>query len=241
MDKRKFLKLGLVGLGGVFAAPAIANGVLKGSMISGANNSFQLPDLRYGYDALHPFMDAETVSLLHDNYQAGYTQNLITALKETGTEGKTLRNILTNITNYPETIRVNGGGFFNYRIFWKVLSPAGRKYPDGSLHEAIIRDFGSLENFKSEFSAAANSVRGNGWAWLIIRNGRMKVTATAGHDNPIMSDMPEQGRPLLCLNMHTAAFSSAHGNKSSAYIESFWDFVNWDFVARKYSKVKNLV
>ena len=240
MNKREFLRLSFIGLGGIVAAPAMANNALKNRLMAETNRNFQLPVLRFDYNALHPFMDTETVSLLYNDYHAGYLRNFVAALKKTGIEGKTLRQILTNITNYPETIRVNGGGHFNYRIFWKIITPGGRKYPFGTLQQVLIRDFGSVENFKSEFSAAAESVKGNGWAWLVIRSGRLKVASTTGQDNPLMSDMPVQGRPLLCLNMNDVAFSSVYGNNSPAYVKTFWDFVNWNFVAKRYSKVRNL-
>ena len=236
MNKREFLRLGLIGLGGVIAAPAMANNVMRKRLITGAKD-FKLPDLRYNYDALHPFMDAETVSTLYKKH-AGYLQHLNTTLADEGLKGKTLREIFLRVTDYPETVRINGGGFFNYRIFWKALSPKGGAIPNGILREALIRDFGSLENFRSEFSGVAGSVEGNGWAWLILQNGKLKITSTKGQDNPVMNVAAEQGRPLLCLNMNAEAISPVCHNNSSSYIEKFWNVVNWDFVSKKYSRFR---
>ncbi len=240
MDKRNFLKLSLIGLGGIVSAPLVANDMVRRRLSDITNDGFRLPKLRYGYDSLSPFMDKNTLSRLYNQDHAEFTNRFNTELKRTGAIGKSVREILTNVSRYPHAVRLNGGGYFNYRLFWKVLSPGGSNEPSGDLRKAMIQHFNSIEEFKNQFSLAAGSVKGPGWTWLIVRNNRLRITTTSNQDNPVMNIAKDQGRPLLCLNMDEAAISRVHNGNRDVYINSFWNFVNWDFVAKKFSRVRNL-
>ncbi len=238
MDKRTFLKTGAVSLGGIFATSLLgktgyANSILKQDELF----EFKLPELPYKYDALEPYIDARTMEIHHSKHHAGYTAKFNAAVKEAGITTKNARNILSEVSKYPLSVRNNGGGFVNHRLFWKVLSPNGGGIPKGNLLDAINRDFSSFENFKNIFSSAAKTLFGSGWAWLILSDGKLKVTTTSNQDSPIMDIAEVKGRPLLLIDVWEHAYYLKYTNRRAEYINAFWNVVNWEFISQKYDKI----
>jgi len=195
--------------------------------------AFELPKLDYNYNALEPHIDASTMEIHHTKHHGGYTAKLNDALRGTGLEGKSIEEILKNISKHPLAVRNNGGGYYNHGLFWKVLSPHGGGQPKGDLLAAIEKSFGSFDNFKSEFSSAAGSVFGSGWAWLIKSNGELKVSTTPNQDNPLMDVAAVKGTPIMGLDVWEHAYYLKYQNRRPEYISAFWNIVSWDEVARR--------
>lgn len=200
------------------------------------NGEFVLPELPYAYDALEPYIDAQTMELHHSKHHASYTRNFNTAVEELGLKGKTALEILSEVSKYPDSIRNNGGGFYNHSLFWKMLAPANGSMPKGNLLNALNENFGSVDSFKSSFGAAAGSLFGSGWTWLIAADGKLKITSTANQDSPLMDIAEEKGYPLLCIDVWEHAYYLKYQNRRSEYIETFWNVVNWDFVSQRFTQ-----
>lgn len=200
--------------------------------------AFQLPDLPYGYDALEPYIDAQTMTVHHDKHHAGYTNKLNDALKGTADEDKSIEDILKNVSQKSSAVRNNGGGYYNHDLFWKVMGPNGGDEPTGDLADAIDKDFGSFANFKEKFSSAAAGQFGSGWAWLIVKNGKLAVTSTPNQDNPLMDVAETNGTPILGLDVWEHAYYLKYQNKRPDYISAFFNVINWDEVAKRYAAAK---
>jgi Fe-Mn family superoxide dismutase len=142
---------------------------------------------------------------------------------------------MADISKYPESIRNNGGGYLNHVLFWNMMSPAGGGNPSGVLGDAINREFQSVEAFKEKFAAAARTVFGSGWTWLIIKDGSLMITTTQNQDNPLMDVAADNGFPLLCLDVWEHAYYMKNQNRRPDYISAFWNVVNWDYVSRRYA------
>jgi len=197
--------------------------------------AFELPDLPYAFDALEPHIDARTMEIHHDRHHAGYTNNLNNAIAGTDLEGKSIEEILANVSGNG-AVRNNGGGYYNHNLFWTVMSPNGGGAPSGDLASAIDAKFGSLDAFKDEFSKAAATRFGSGWAWLIVDGaGNLAVTSTPNQDNPLMDVAEVKGKPILGLDVWEHAYYLNYQNKRPDYIKAFWNVVNWDEVAARYS------
>ncbi len=199
--------------------------------------SFTLPKLPYAYDALEPHFDAMTMEIHHTKHHAGYTNNLNNAIAGTDTEGKTVEEILANISNYSTAVRNNGGGFYNHSLFWTILSPTGGGKPSGDLAKAIDISFGSFRAFQEEFNKAAATRFGSGWAWLCVENGKLEICSTPNQDNPLMDDAGCFGIPILGLDVWEHAYYLKFQNRRPDYIQTFWNIVNWDEVSRRYHKL----
>jgi Fe-Mn family superoxide dismutase len=197
--------------------------------------AFKLPDLPYAFDALEPHIDARTMEIHHDRHHAGYTNNLNNAIAGTNLEGKSIEDILANVSGNG-AVRNNGGGYYNHNLFWTILSPNGGGAPDGALGDAINSKFGSFDGFKDEFSKAAATRFGSGWAWLIVdRAGNLAVTSTPNQDNPLMDVAEVKGTPILGLDVWEHAYYLKYQNKRPDYIQAFWNVVNWTEVAGRFS------
>lgn len=198
--------------------------------------AFQLPDLPYAFDALEPHIDARTMEIHHDKHHAGYTTNLNNAIAGTELEGKSIEEILKNISKHPTAVRNNGGGYWNHDLFWKVMSPNGGGNPKGAIADAINRDFGSYDEFKKQFTAAAGSRFGSGWAWLIKDgSGKLSITSTPNQDNPLMDVADAKGTPVLGLDVWEHAYYLNYQNRRPDYISAFYNVINWDEVNRRYN------
>lgn len=200
--------------------------------------AFQLPDLPYSFDALEPHIDARTMEIHHDKHHAGYTSNLNNAIKGTDLEGKKIEEILANVSKHGAAVRNNGGGFYNHSLFWSVMSPDGGGQPDASLniHKAINRDFGSFDKFKEEFSNAAKTQFGSGWAWLCVdKDDKLFVCGTPNQDNPLMDVVDKDGTPILGLDVWEHAYYLNYQNRRPDYVSAFFNVIDWKAVSKRYN------
>ncbi|MFV8280684.1 superoxide dismutase [Christiangramia marina] len=201
--------------------------------------SFELPKLKYAFDALEPHIDAKTMEIHHDKHHAGYTKKLNDAIEGTDMEGKNIENILQNLDMSNKAVRNNGGGFYNHSLFWEVMSPDGGGKPEGELASAIDSAFGSFEAFKEKFSNAAAGQFGSGWAWLCVHSGgKVEVCSTANQDNPIMPEIGCGGTPILGLDVWEHAYYLNYQNKRPEYIDAFFNVIDWKEVSSRYAKAK---
>jgi Fe-Mn family superoxide dismutase len=201
--------------------------------------TYTLPDLPYAYDALEPSIDSETMHLHHDKHHNTYVTNLNAAIEKHPELGeKTVEELIADINSIPEDIRTavrnNGGGHANHTFFWNVMGPDAGGEPTGAIKTAIDEAFGSFDNMKEEFKAAATGRFGSGWAWLIVNNGKLEITSTANQDSPLM----EGKKPVLGLDVWEHAYYLKYKNVRPDYISAFWNVVNWDTVNEYFDKAK---
>ncbi|HUH34440.1 MAG TPA: superoxide dismutase [Moheibacter sp.] len=192
--------------------------------------AFELPKLPYAFDALEPNIDAKTMEIHHGKHHAAYTNNLNAAIEGTDLAGLSIEEILQKGMDKP-AVRNNGGGYYNHNLFWTIMAPNGGGNPSGELAEAIDAAFGSFENFKDEFSKAAATRFGSGWAWLVVKDGKLEVCSTPNQDNPLMPDVGCEGTPILGLDVWEHAYYLNYQNRRPDYINAFFNVVNWDKVA----------
>lgn len=199
--------------------------------------AFELPPLPYAEDALEPHIDARTMSIHHDKHHAAYTNNLNAALEgHDDLAGKSIEKLLGNLDAVPESIRTtvrnNGGGYANHNLFWEIMGPNGGGEPSGALANAIDKAFGGFAAFKEQFSKAAATRFGSGWAWLYVdKNGGLAVGSTPNQDTPLM----EGNTPILGLDVWEHAYYLNYQNRRPDYVSAWWNTVNWDAVAAKYA------
>ena len=197
--------------------------------------SFKLSDLSYDYNALEPYIDARTMEIHHSKHHAAYTANLNKAVEGTSLEGESIEEIFAGISAHPAAVRNNGGGFFNHNVYWSVMGPGGGGEPTGELLEAINGSFGSFADFKSQFSTAAATRFGSGWAWLVKQaDGSLVVNSTPNQDNPLMDLAGVKGTPLLTIDVWEHAYYLKYQNRRPDYVEAFWNVINWEEVARRF-------
>ncbi|WP_238354301.1 superoxide dismutase [Fulvivirga marina] len=200
--------------------------------------AFELPDLPYAHDALEPHIDARTMEIHHGKHHAAYTSKLNDAIKGTDMEGKSIEDILANHADNT-AVRNNGGGYYNHNLFWTVMSPNGGGKPSGELAEAIDAAYGSFDKFKEEFSNAAATRFGSGWAWLcVLEGGKVEVCSSPNQDNPLMPSVGCGGTPILGLDVWEHAYYLNYQNKRPDYIAAFWNVINWDEVSKRYASAK---
>lgn len=201
--------------------------------------AFELPKLNYAHDALEPHIDAKTMEIHHGKHHAGYTSKLNAAIEGTELEGKSIEDILHNLDLSNNAVRNNGGGFYNHRLFWEVMSPDGGGNPSGDVAKAIDDAFGSFDKFKEKFSNAAATQFGSGWAWLCVhQGGSVEVCSTPNQDNPLMPNVGCAGTPILGIDVWEHAYYLNYQNKRPDYIEAFFNVINWDKVAELYKANK---
>ncbi|MGF2086713.1 superoxide dismutase [Enterococcus casseliflavus] len=199
--------------------------------------TYTLPDLPYAYDALEPYIDEETMHLHHDKHHNTYVTNLNAAIEKHPVLGeKTVEELLADFSSVPEDIqtavRNNGGGHANHTFFWEILGPNAGGEPTGAIKEAIEETFGSFEDFKEEFKTAATGRFGSGWAWLVVKDGKLAITSTANQDSPLMDGQT----PVLGLDVWEHAYYLKYKNVRPDYINAFWSVVNWDKVNEYFAK-----
>lgn len=197
--------------------------------------AFKLPDLKYGFDALEPSIDARTMEIHHDKHHGGYTTKLNAAIDGTPLADLSIEDILKDASKHPAGVRNNGGGFYNHSLFWEVMGPNGGGRPEGSLLEALNSSFGSFDEFKEKFSNAAATRFGSGWAWLVKTSSGLVVTSSPNQDNPLMDVSDVKGTPVLGLDVWEHAYYLKYQNKRPEYIAAWWDVVDWNAVAEKFS------
>jgi len=200
--------------------------------------AFELPKLPYAYDALEPHIDARTMEIHHTKHHAGYTSKLNAAIEGTDLEKKSIKEILAHVSKHSAGVRNNGGGFYNHKLFWEVMSPDGGGEPSErmNIHKAIMRDFGSFEKFKDEFAKAAATQFGSGWAWLCVdKDDKLFVTSTPNQDNPLMDVVDADGTPILGLDVWEHAYYLNYQNRRPDYIEAFFNVIDWGKVSENYN------
>ena len=195
--------------------------------------SFKLPDLNYDYNALEPYIDAQTMEIHHSKHHGGYTSKLNAAVEGTSMADQSIEKLLASAGSNT-AVRNNGGGYYNHVLFWDVMSPSGGGQPQGALLNAITDAFGSFEEFRSEFSQAAATRFGSGWAWLVKTDNGLLITSTPNQDNPLMDISEVKGLPVLGLDVWEHAYYLKYQNRRPDYIEAFWNVVDWTAVAKKF-------
>ncbi len=201
--------------------------------------AFELPKLKYAYDALEPHIDAKTMEIHYTKHHQGYTNNLNAAIEGTDLAGKTIENILINLDMDNKAVRNNGGGFYNHSLFWEVINPEGKGDLSGDLKAAIEAEFKSFDAFKDEFSKAAATQFGSGWAWLCVhKGGKVQICSTPNQDNPLMPGVGCGGTPILGLDVWEHAYYLKYQNKRPDYISAFFSVINWNEVERRYAEAK---
>ncbi|MBO9359785.1 MAG: superoxide dismutase [Thermomicrobium sp.] len=197
---------------------------------------YELPPLSYPYDALEPYIDARTMEIHHTGHHGAYVRNVNAALeKHPEISGMPIEELLRRINEVPEDIRTavrnNGGGHANHTIFWQIMGPNAGGEPTGELAQAIAETFGSFQQFKEQFSAAAAGVFGSGWAWLVLdQNGKLQIITRPNQDSPYMDNL----YPVMGLDVWEHAYYLKYQNRRPEYIANWWNVVNWDAVAQRY-------
>ena len=199
--------------------------------------AFELPKLPFAYDALEPHIDARTMEIHHGKHHNGYTTNLNNAIAGSDLEGQSIESILASLDASNGAVRNNGGGFYNHRLFWNVMSPNGGGTPTGALADAINNAFGSFDGFKDAFAKAAATRFGSGWAWLCVhKGGAIEVCSTANQDNPLMPGIGCGGFPILGIDVWEHAYYLNYQNRRPDYIQAFFNVVDWKKVSEMYAE-----
>lgn len=210
--------------------------------------AFTLPSLPYDFAALEPVIDSQTMQIHHGKHHGGYVTNLNKAIEgKASLESKSLEALIADLTAVPEDIRVavrnNGGGHANHSMFWQIMAPPGNGgggEPTGELLSAINANFGSVAELKSKINDAATKRFGSGWAWLVVKNGKLVVGSTANQDNPLMGDAVAgfSGKPILGVDVWEHAYYLKYQNRRPDYLAAWWGVVNWAKVAELYKAAR---
>jgi Fe-Mn family superoxide dismutase len=201
--------------------------------------TFSLPALPYEYDALEPTIDRMTMEIHHSKHHSAYVAKLNLAVEGTDLEGKSLEELLSNVSNHSAAVRNNGGGHFNHSLFWTVMSPNGGGEASGALADAINVTYGSFDAFKEAFAKAGATRFGSGWAWLCVHaGGRVDVCSTPNQDNPLMPVVECGGTPILGMDVWEHAYYLNYQNRRPEYMAAFFNVINWDEVSRRYEESK---
>ena len=202
--------------------------------------AFTLPPLPYAYDALEPAIDKETMTFHHDKHHQTYVDNLNKAVDaDASLQGKSLEEMFAEMSKLPKAVRNNGGGHWNHSLFWELLAPADQAgAPSAELAAKIDAELGGLDKFKADFDAAGAGQFGSGWAWLILQDGKLKVTSTPNQDNPLMDVADEKGAVLLAADVWEHAYYLKYQNRRVDYLKAFWSVVNWNKVNELYEAAK---
>ena len=195
-----------------------------------------LPDLPYDYTALEPHIDEQTMRIHHDKHHATYVTNLNNAIQGTDLESKSTLELIQNLNAVPEdkrtAVRNNGGGHVNHTMFWEIMGPGGGGQPTGALAAAIDRDLGGFDAMKDAVNKAGAGRFGSGWAWVVVKDGKLSVTSTPNQDNPLMDG---SGTPILGVDVWEHAYYLKYQNRRPDYLAAWWNTVNWNAVAERYT------
>jgi len=196
---------------------------------------FKLPELNFSYDALEPSIDAKTMEIHHSKHHNGYTNNLNNAIQGTDLDSNTIESILANLDMDNKGLRNNAGGYYNHKLFWEVISPVDNENISDTMLNLINTSFGSFDSFKDQFSKAAATQFGSGWAWLCVKaDGKLEVCGTANQDNPLMPNIGCGGIPILGVDVWEHAYYLNYQNRRVDYISAFMDLINWKVVEKNY-------
>jgi superoxide dismutase, Fe-Mn family len=198
--------------------------------------AFTLPALPYAFNALEPHIDARTMEIHHGKHHNTYVTNLNNAVAGKPEESLSIEDLCKNVSKYPAAVRNNGGGHWNHSFFWTIMGANAGGKPSGPLADAIDSAFGSFDEFKTKFAAAAAGRFGSGWAWLIVDGtGKLQITSTPNQDNPLMDVAEVKGKPVLGLDVWEHAYYLNYQNRRPDYVTAFWNVVNWDEVAKRFA------
>ncbi|OJY88127.1 MAG: superoxide dismutase [Sphingobacteriales bacterium 40-81] len=197
--------------------------------------AFTLPALPYAYDALEPYIDTLTMQIHHDKHHQAYVDNLNKAIAGTPNENKSLEELVKSAGSISPAVRNNGGGHWNHTFFWETLAKGGGT-PSGKLAEAINSTFGSLDELKAKVNTAGATRFGSGWAWLILKDGKLEVTSTPNQDNPLMDVAEVKGTPLLGVDVWEHAYYLKYQNKRPDYLAAIWNVIDWKKVEERFAK-----
>ncbi len=200
--------------------------------------AFTLPALPYAHEALEPYIDVQTMQIHHGKHHQAYVDNLNKAIAGTVHEHKTLEELVKAAGTISPAVRNNGGGHWNHSFFWQILGPAGGHGPSGKLGEAINSAFGSLDGLKEKMAAAGTTRFGSGWAWLLVRDGKLEVSSTPNQDNPLMDVAEVKGTPILGIDVWEHAYYLKYQNKRPDYLAAIWNVINWTKVAEHFDAAK---
>ncbi len=199
--------------------------------------SFTLPALPYAYEALEPHIDTRTMQIHHGKHHQAYVDNLNKAIAETEHKDKSLEELVKHAGSISAAVRNNGGGHWNHSFFWESLAPNAGGAPTGKLLEAINTAFGSFDAFKEKFNAAGLTRFGSGWAWLLVKDGKLEVSSTPNQDNPLMDIVEVKGNPILGCDVWEHAYYLHYQNRRADYLAAFWSLVNWNKVAERLGEI----
>lgn len=194
-----------------------------------------LPQLPYAYDALEPHIDAQTMTIHHTKHHQAYVDNLNKALAGTADENTSILDLMSKMSSMPAAVRNNGGGHFNHSLFWSILGPNGGNLHEGALASAINEAFGNLEGLKEKMNAAGATRFGSGWAWLIVKDGKLEVCSTPNQDNPLMDLAEVKGTPILGIDVWEHAYYLKYQNRRPDYLGAIWNVINWKQVEANYN------
>lgn len=200
--------------------------------------AFTLPALPYAFDALEPYIDKMTMQIHHDKHHQAYVDNLNKAIAGTDNENKSLDDLIRRAGTISPAVRNNGGGHWNHTFFWEILAPHAGGSPSGEIANAINSTFGSFDEFKTKFNAAGAGRFGSGWAWLIIKDGKLEITSTPNQDNPLMDVAEVKGTPILGVDVWEHAYYLKYQNRRPEYLTQIWNVINWPKVEEHYVKAK---
>lgn len=195
---------------------------------------FQLEALKYGYADLSKSIDPKTMEVHYSKHYLGYANKLNEAIKGTPNESKSIEEIMKGLDLKNAALRNNGGGFYNHKLYFASLSPNGGGEPTGALAEAIKKDIGSFDDLKKQLSEAGAKRFGSGWAWLVVKDGKLAVGSTANQDNPLMPGQEISGTPILGIDVWEHAYYLKYQNKRPEYIDAFFNVVDWNFIGQNY-------
>lgn len=198
--------------------------------------AFTLPALPYAHNALEPHIDAQTMQIHHGKHHQAYVDNLNKAIAGTPHENKSLEELVKSAGTISPAVRNNGGGHWNHSFFWEILGPNAGGQPGGSLADAINNAFGSFDALKEKLNNAGMTRFGSGWAWLIVKDGKLEVTSTPNQDNPLMDVAEVKGTPILGVDVWEHAYYLKYQNKRADYLNAFWNVVNWSKVQEHFDK-----
>lgn len=203
--------------------------------VKAVEGSFEMYKLPYAYNALEPHFDAATIEIHYSKHHLGYVNSLNKTIIGTKYEILELNDILKNLNLSDAAVRNNAGGFYNHNFFWDVIGPNAGGEPEGSLMESIVKDFGSFEEFRMQFTEEALRLVGSGWVWLISdKTGKLRIVSTMNNDNPLMKNLGVSGIPILNLDMWEHAYYLKFQNRKREYVNTFFSVVNWKAAAKKY-------
>ena len=200
--------------------------------------AFTLPALPYAHDALEPHIDTLTMQIHHGKHHQAYVDNLNKAIAGTPNEGKSLEELVKAAGTISPAVRNNGGGHWNHSFFWETLSPNTGGKPEGALADAITAAFGSFDAFKEKFNTAGTTRFGSGWAWLLVKDGKLEVSSTPNQDNPLMDVADVKGVPIIGADVWEHAYYLKYQNKRPDYLAAFWNVVNWKKAAERFAAAK---